>query len=94
MIIRSKTLRENIIYGSERALLKIGDRDAIDARIDHVMEQVNIKQHFNNKDKFPQGQSKLHHITFHSIISTLLMAHLRCQPNGCLYAARSQYSVL
>ena len=55
MIIRSKTLRENIIYGSERALTKLGDRDTVDARIDYVMEQVNIKQHFNNKDKFPQG---------------------------------------
>lgn len=55
MIIRSKTLRENIIYGSERTLSKLGDKDAIDARINFVMTQVNIKEHFENKDKFPQG---------------------------------------
>lgn len=55
MIIRSKTLRENIIYGSEQTLAKLGDKTAIDARIDFVMQQVNVKEHFKNKDRFAQG---------------------------------------
>ena len=48
-------LRENIMYVAERFLNRLGDQDKIDEQIEAVMTQANIKHHFQNKDKFPQG---------------------------------------
>ena len=48
-------LRENIAYGAESFLKSLGDQDEIDKHIDAVMTQANIKHHFEDKEKFPQG---------------------------------------
>lgn len=50
-----KSLRDNIMYGSEEKLRKLGGRSSVDAHIEQVLRAANIWDHFTNREKFPQG---------------------------------------
>ena len=54
-VFLTKSLKENIMYGCEDEMRKLGNQDLIDERIMSVMKQANIWEHFGKKDKFPQG---------------------------------------
>jgi ABC-type multidrug transport system fused ATPase/permease subunit len=53
--IFSKTLRDNIIYGSEHTLKKLGTQAKIDAHIEAALRAVSIWDHFSDREKFSQG---------------------------------------
>jgi ABC-type multidrug transport system fused ATPase/permease subunit len=55
-IMRYKSLKENVIYGSESKFRKLGMGPIeIEKHIQHVLEKANIWEHFQDKEKFPQG---------------------------------------
>jgi ABC-type multidrug transport system fused ATPase/permease subunit len=54
--IFEQTLRDNIIYGSEHALKKLGTQSKIDAHIEAALRDVSIWDHFSDRTKFPQGK--------------------------------------
>jgi ABC-type multidrug transport system fused ATPase/permease subunit len=53
--IYSRTLRENITYGAEDVLKKLGGQTNIDKHLEAVLKQASIWKHFDNREKFPQG---------------------------------------
>ena len=57
-IFRFKTLRDNVLYGSESLLEKMGPLEA-DKYIEGLLKKANIWHHFQNKEKFPQGLSTI-----------------------------------
>ncbi len=55
VIFNHKTLRENVMYGSEDAMRKLGGPIEADKHIEKVLRKANVWEHFCNKEKFPQG---------------------------------------
>ena len=53
--IYSRTLRDNVVYGAEDELKKLGGQSKVDAHLEMVLKQASIWDHFNNRDHFPQG---------------------------------------
>jgi ATP-binding cassette subfamily B protein len=42
-------------YGAEEVLKKLGSQTSIDKHLEAVVKQVSIWEHFDNREKFPQG---------------------------------------
>jgi ABC-type multidrug transport system fused ATPase/permease subunit len=56
LVFRHRTLRENILYGSESIVEDFGPIEA-DRFVESVLKKANIHHHFQQRDKFPQGLS-------------------------------------
>ena len=55
-IFRFKTLKENVLYGSEARFRKLGYGPIqTEKYIEKVLRKANIWKHFSDKEKFPQG---------------------------------------
>lgn len=48
------TLRANLTYGSEFALKRYGSPEQIEKHLLHILESMNVKEHFTG-EKYPQG---------------------------------------